>query len=1030
MEGGAEMCCVCAKNGKTSKLKIYQINFEEAIRFCEDDKCTYPAGMDNLSWVLNRKFSELQVSKPSTVKAKSLLQHAHLTLIKTPNQNRVPQTTPFASKNTEPTKPALNTKQQLKTGQNSSMHISSAALSKTGQNVVAFNKSQGQFPAMQLSTGKAKPSTDTTKHQIGQFLKSLTSQNTDERIPKSLSVSAVQTVVKSETFCPDRRDQLSVFYPQWQNKDALCWMDVILCLLVHCRQINILKHNVQDTDTSIVCTLIKAYSQAVSLLNKRFVSSDSSSPSVVDIPVTMSSNTKSHVNSTPALLEDKFESGYHEEEMNGVNFNPVKNNEEVKTGAGLQLLKSDFLKLMASHSDSECSKAFDILGDIREKIWNLLHPRLRCKKGKNDSPVFAIPLLTKNSKDLEQLLNMKYSFHFNCSRCGFQDVFPYQRVLPTFPNTAKNFSMNNPKFLRPCFKCLAKGQTMSMVFERLPPVLMLHFQEGLHSNKFSGYDFHHQNQLYQVTGVIQYRNDPDHFIAWIRNPKLELWMECNDLKSPVCQFDETSPGFPASQVHIMMWEAIGPEKSNTTQAGTKNQSNKLFINSAVGKFNADPADTKIQSNESFNNSNVGKYNTMVVLGNSVLDVPMETNVLDQDNLMSFVAGNEDAVEPASGNGGTADVPAPSSFSLVPAPSTINPAPVRAFQLPIGASNMTALSDVNRTIPVNPISKIVNVENDRKQNTQTPFVIKQQQVGNVTKSSLPGDGKSCNGASKSTASAYNILNKTKNNVNMLRNMKNPRSMSVSTSEARGYPANVQCLKDQETISFLNRILGKGKEKPVVSPIVKGKVFEGYKSKSATHFTVKSRTRSETAETESVTSRPNSPALSCHSDSFVIQKRKSELVSENNRLPVLKRRRSQDTNFSSTRQPVHVKSLSLDTATSLTGHQLMSSNASTNRNMVETAELNGQCSYNNRELLSSDVRNNCIFQESDILQNLYSALNIEMPVDMDDGKPQMKTVAGQMGVENIPDISDLDNFINSSASCDTNMEDNFDDFLSEL
>ena len=40
METGAKeggMCPLCEAAGKVNRLKIYQINFDEAITFCEDD---------------------------------------------------------------------------------------------------------------------------------------------------------------------------------------------------------------------------------------------------------------------------------------------------------------------------------------------------------------------------------------------------------------------------------------------------------------------------------------------------------------------------------------------------------------------------------------------------------------------------------------------------------------------------------------------------------------------------------------------------------------------------------------------------------------------------------------------------------------------------------------------------------------------------------------------------------------------------------------------------------------------------------
>ena len=47
--------------------------------------------------------------------------------------------------------------------------------------------------------------------------------------------------------------------------------------------------------------------------------------------------------------------------------------------------------------------------------------------------------------------------------------------------------------------------------------MLLHFQEGVGEWNVDKFDFRHQDRLYRVTGVIQYTNNPDHFVAWIRN---------------------------------------------------------------------------------------------------------------------------------------------------------------------------------------------------------------------------------------------------------------------------------------------------------------------------------------------------------------------------------------------------------------------------------------------------------------------------------------------------------------------------------
>lgn len=58
VEKELEWCGICATVGKKSKLKIYQINLEEAVKLCEDEACNYPIGLDKL---VQRKFEDVPV---------------------------------------------------------------------------------------------------------------------------------------------------------------------------------------------------------------------------------------------------------------------------------------------------------------------------------------------------------------------------------------------------------------------------------------------------------------------------------------------------------------------------------------------------------------------------------------------------------------------------------------------------------------------------------------------------------------------------------------------------------------------------------------------------------------------------------------------------------------------------------------------------------------------------------------------------------------------------------------------------------
>ena len=46
----------------------------------------------------------------------------------------------------------------------------------------------------------------------------------------------------------------------------------------------------------------------------------------------------------------------------------------------------------------------------------------------------------------------------------------------------------------------------------------MHFTEGLPHTNWKKLEFGHDGNVYTVTAVVQYTSNPDHFIAWLRNP--------------------------------------------------------------------------------------------------------------------------------------------------------------------------------------------------------------------------------------------------------------------------------------------------------------------------------------------------------------------------------------------------------------------------------------------------------------------------------------------------------------------------------
>ncbi len=59
-----------------------------------------------------------------------------------------------------------------------------------------------------------------------------------------------------------------------------------------------------------------------------------------------------------------------------------------------------------------------------------------------------------------------------------------------------------------------------VLFFRVPDVILVHFVQGLpDSTTWSQLDFKQNGDIYVVTGVIQFKMKPDHFVAWLRDTK-------------------------------------------------------------------------------------------------------------------------------------------------------------------------------------------------------------------------------------------------------------------------------------------------------------------------------------------------------------------------------------------------------------------------------------------------------------------------------------------------------------------------------
>ncbi|KAM9604652.1 SUMO-specific isopeptidase USPL1 isoform 2-T3 [Trichechus inunguis] len=234
-------------------------------------------------------------------------------------------------------------------------------------------------------------------------------------------------------------------------------------------------------------------------------------------------------------------------------------------------------KLLCTHQldevkDEDCKKLTSelfakidaCLNEVRDEIFAKLQPQLRCTLGDMESPVFAFPLLLKIEPHIEKLFLYSFSWNFECSQCGHKYQNRCMKTLVTFTHVVPEWHPLNAAHFGPCNNCNNKSQIRKMVLEKLSPIFMVHFVEGLPHSDLRQYSFHFEDSLYQVTCVIQYQAN-NHFITWILDAD-GSWLECDDLKGPCAERREKFE-VPASEIHIVIWERKISQRIDTAAAG-------------------------------------------------------------------------------------------------------------------------------------------------------------------------------------------------------------------------------------------------------------------------------------------------------------------------------------------------------------------------------------------------------------------------------------------------------------------------------
>ncbi|CAB4006897.1 SUMO-specific isopeptidase USPL1-like [Paramuricea clavata] len=196
----------------------------------------------------------------------------------------------------------------------------------------------------------------------------------------------------------------------------------------------------------------------------------------------------------------------------------------------------------------------DLLLHARVKVFEFLKSKMQCSLGVNDSALASINALLKENSMISEKFSQECVWTFKCSSCGYTQVDRHTKLVVTFPNTTDDFTMPSGVFERACYKCKATGGRSQLELKRLPPCVMAHFVEGVKNKDFLKNGFVCQGKEYELCQLIQYKKNPDHFIAWIRNGNGTHWAKVDDTKNVVCKWRKGHPSFPLDQLHIAVWQ--------------------------------------------------------------------------------------------------------------------------------------------------------------------------------------------------------------------------------------------------------------------------------------------------------------------------------------------------------------------------------------------------------------------------------------------------------------------------------------------
>ena len=208
-----------------------------------------------------------------------------------------------------------------------------------------------------------------------------------------------------------------------------------MCLLVHCKQLRKLLQTTNHNDQSILRTLVTAYDQAQTLVESS-VCGDSLMDKTANLetsvgsitvktgggefsPVTCLPSVNFTAQPVPQQDDDDFFKCLDDLDFDAESTKlDIEALENILEGNVDSPVKSPVRNVVQTgkpsttsitSKDVQLAEASLLLEDVREQVWQSISTKLRCRKGKDDSPVFALPLLLQNSPSVVDLFNLSFT---------------------------------------------------------------------------------------------------------------------------------------------------------------------------------------------------------------------------------------------------------------------------------------------------------------------------------------------------------------------------------------------------------------------------------------------------------------------------------------------------------------------------------------------------------------------------------------------------------------------------------------------